>query len=220
VADNKFLRKIDLSKADGSTQTLYLGSAAGQSVHARLGGKNEVYLANGPATYEANADLLSWINPIYLTVNANDLTGLALKNKNGEFTLTKNAQGQWQLAGLNGGETLDANKATSLVTAAASVSMTKPLGKTEDAAWGLKAPTAVVTMQVKSGDQTKTVTLVVGAQDATDKSYVVKSSESEYYVRVPEYSVQEFVSRDKAGFLTATPTPAAAAPSSAATPTP
>ncbi len=36
-------------------------------------------------------------------------------------------------------------------------------------------------MQVKSGDQAKTITLTVGAKDATDNSYVVKSSESEYY---------------------------------------
>jgi hypothetical protein len=99
--------------------------------------------------------------------------------------------------------------------------MTKPLGQTEDPAWGLKAPAAVVTMQVKSGDQAKTVNLTVGAQDATDKSYVVKSSESPYYVRVAEATVQELVSQDKAGFLTATPTPAAsAAPSLAGTPAP
>jgi Domain of unknown function (DUF4340) len=221
VADNKFMRKIDLTKADGSAQTVYLGSAAGQSVHARLGGKNEVYLANGLATYEANADLLSWINPVYLSLNANDVTGLTLKNKNGEFALTKDPQGQWQLAGLSSEETLDANKVSSLVTAATSVRMTKPLGKTEDPAWGLKAPLAVVTMQVKSGDQTKPVILTVGAQDTTDQSYVVKSSESEYYVRAPDYSAQEFVSRDKAAFLTATPTPAVTtAPAAGATPTP
>jgi len=89
--------------------------------------------------------------------------------------------------------------------------MTKPLGKTEDAAWGLAQPSAMVTMQVKSGDQAKTITLTVGAKDAADNSYVVKSSESEYYVRVAEFSVKELVSRDRAGFLPATPTPAPAA---------
>jgi hypothetical protein len=222
VADNKFVRKIDLTKADGSTQTVYLGSqAGGSSVHARLAGKNEVYLANGPATWEANADLLSWINPVYLGVNASDVTGLSLKNKNGEFALTKDAQGQWQLAGLGSGETLDANKATALVIAATSIRMTKPLGKTEDPAWGLEQPTAVVTMQVKSGDQTKPVTLTIGSQDAADTSYVVKSSESEYYVRVADTSVQDFVSRDKAAFLAAAPAPQSSpAPAFGATPTP
>lgn len=221
VADNKFQRKIDLAKPDGSTQTVYLGSAAGRSVHARLGGKNEVYVANDLATYEADADLLSWINPVYLNVSAADLTALVLKNRNGEFSLTKDPQGQWQLAGLGSGEAIDANKMSALVTAATSVRMTKPLGKTEDAAWGLKEPLAVVTMQVKSGDNTRTVTLVVGAQDATDQSYVVKSSESEYYARVADYAVQELVSRDQAGFLAPTPTPVATAtPPEAGTATP
>ncbi len=85
-------------------------------------------------------------------------------------------------------------------------------------AWGLKQPTAVVTMQVKSGDQAKPVTLTIGAQDPADKSYPVKSSESEYYVRVPETAVQQLVAQDRAAFLLAPPTPAA--PAVAATPAP
>ncbi len=222
VADNKFLRKVDLAKADGSTVTLYLGSAAGggQSVHTRLGGKNEVYLTQGPATWETNADLLSWINPVYLSVNAADVTTLRLKNKNGEFTLTKDAQGQWQLAGLAGGETLDANKAAGLVNAATSIRMTAPLGKTEDPAWGLQQPSAVITLQVKTGDQVKPVTLTIGSLDENAKSYVVKSSESDYFVRVGDFSVQDLVSADKAAFLTATPAPAVLPAPSGATPTP
>jgi hypothetical protein len=228
VAEGKFARKIELTKADNTTQTVFLGSPAGQSVHVRLGGKNDVFIAGGLSTYEVSADLLSWIDPVYLSLNANDLTALTLTNKNGSFALTKDAQGQWQLAGVSGAETLDQGKATSLATSATSLRMTKPLGKTEDPAWGLKQPSAVLTMQVKTSNAgtpgpTKTVTLTVGSQDPTDKSYVVKSSESEYYVRVAEYSVQDFVSRDKAGFLTATPTPAAAAPAGPAiggTPTP
>lgn len=216
VADNKFARKIDLTKADGATQTVFLGTAAGgQSVHVRLGGQNEVYVAGGLGTWEVNADLLSWVDPAYLSVTANDLTALTISNKNGTFNLTKDAQGAWQLAGLNAGETLDQSKITSLVTSAASVRMTQPLGKTEAAGWGFQQPSAVVTMQVKAGDQTKTVTLTVGTQDAADQSYVVKSSESEYYVRVADYSVKDFVAQDKAGFLTATPTPAAASATSA-----
>ncbi len=219
VADNKFVRKLELAKADGTVQTVYLGSSGGsQAVHVRLGGKNEVYLAGGLATWEVNADLLSWVNPIYLTVTTADITSFTLKNQNGDFTLTKDAQGAWQLAGLGSGEILDANKAASLVNSVTSLRMTKPLGKSEDAAWGLAQPGATVTMQVKSGDQAKTITLTVGAKDAADNSYAVKSSESEYYARVAESSVQELVGRDRAGFLAAAPTPAATLP--AGTPAP
>lgn len=207
VADDKFVRKVTLSKADGTMVTVYLGSTGGsQAVHVRLGGKDEVYLASDLATWEIAADLLSWIDPIYLTVPAADITGFTLENQQGEFTLTKDAQGAWQLDGLESGETLDANRATSLINSVASLRMTRPLGKTEDAAWGLAQPSATVTMQVKRGDQTTPVTLTIGAKDATDNSYAVKSSESEYYARVAETLVQELVGRDRAGFLTA-PTP-------------
>ena len=74
---------------------------------------------------------------------------------------------------------------------------------------------------MKNGDQVKPVTLTIGAQDPDDKSYVVKSSDSEYYVRIAEFSGQDLAERDRAGFLPATPTPAAApAQLPAGTPTP
>jgi hypothetical protein len=222
VGDNKFVRKLEITKADGTTQTVYLGSTAGgQSVHVRLGGQNDVYLANGLNTWEVDSNLLNWINPIYLSVNAADITGFTLKNRNGEFTLTKDAQDAWQLAGLNPGETLDEIKVTDLVNTLSSLRMTKPLGKTEDPAWGFAAPNAIVTIQVKNGDQIKPVTLAIGSQDPADKSYVAKSSESPYYVRVAEFSAQELVQRDRAGFLPATPMPAVTpAPAPTATPVP
>jgi len=207
VADDKFVRKIAITKADGTTQTLYLGSASGgQSAHVRLGGQDNVYLAS-LASWEVDSSLLNWIDPVYLSFTATDLTGLTLKNKNGEFALTKDAQGAWQLAGLAAGETLDQNKVTTLVSNLSSLRLTMPLGKTEDAAWGLASPSATVTLQLKDGDGTKTVTLTVGAQDASDQSYVVKSSASEYYARVAGVSLDELVQRDRAGFLPATPTP-------------
>lgn len=210
VADDKFARKIELTKADGATQTLFLGSpAGGQSVHARLGGQNEVYLGSGLATWEVDASLLSWINPVYLSLNASDVAGLTLRNQNGEFILTKDAQAAWQMEGLESGEKLDQAKVTTLINALASIRMTEPLGKTEDPAWGMASPNAVATIQVKSGDQVRPVTLTVGAQDPDDKSYVVKSSDSEYYVRVAEFSLQDIVERDRAGFLSAPPAPAA-----------
>ncbi len=113
------------------------------------------------------------------------------------------------------GETLDPAKAGSLASAASAVRMTKPLGTLEDTAWGLGKPAAVVTIVYKSGDQSKTTTLTIGGQDAADKSYAVKSSDSGYYVRVADFAVEQLVGLDRAGLLAA---PGAGAPS--ATPTP
>ena len=83
-----------------------------------------------------------------------------------------------------------------------------PLGKMEQDAYGLKAPSAVIT--VKTRDQAgtiKTSTLRVGAKDEKDSSFVVISSESPYYVRVAGYAVQNFVEKARDYFLQLPPTP-------------
>jgi hypothetical protein len=211
VADDDFVRKIDITKPDGSIQTLYLGSpAGGQAAHVRLAGQDNVYLAGGLASWEVDSTLLNWIDPIYLSFNAAELTGLTVKNANGEFALTRDAANNWQLAGLAAGETVDQNKVNNLVNGLSSLRLTQPLGKTEDPAWGLASAAAVVALQIKSGDQTRTVTLTLGAQDPADRSYVAKASDSEYYVRVAEFSVQDLVERDRAGFLPDAPAETAA----------
>ena len=62
-------------------------------------------------------------------------------------------------------------------------------------------------MKTKKDNQEKTITLTIGAKDAADSTYIVKSSESPYYVKVADYSVKELVERGKANFLQQ-PTPA------------
>lgn len=219
VADDKFVRKLELQTANGS-QTLYLGSAAGSdSTHVRLAGQGEVYLASDLATWNIAADLLSWIDPVYLSVPAADVTGFTLKNANGEWTFEKDASGNWTFPALAPGETLDATAVSNLLTQVVGLRLTKPLGQADDAAYGLAQPAAVVTLSAKTADQTKTYTLSVGAQDAGDKSYVVKSSESPYYVRVAEASAKDLVERTRAGFLVQ-PTPVAPATTIPVTPTP
>jgi hypothetical protein len=47
----------------------------------------------------------------------------------------------------------------------------------------------------------------VGAQSEEDNSYVVSSSESPYYVRVADYTVENFVERVRDDFLELPPTP-------------
>ena len=209
VADDKFARKIELTTAEG-VRTVYLGSAAGgSSVHVRLGGQDNVYLASGPNTWEVAGDVASWVNPVYFEASSADVTGFTLVNRNGEFPFVKDAQGNWSLPGLAADETLNPNNVISLVDQATTVRMTKPVGKTVDAAYGMAEPSAVVTLRYKSGDVEKTTTLTIGAQDPADQAYYAKSSDSEYYVKVAEYSVQTLIERGRAEFLQGTPTPEA-----------
>ena len=75
----------------------------------------------------------------------------------------------------------------------------------------MDAPSAVLVLQARSPEGTATTyTLHVGAKSEEDNSYVVKSSESPYYVRVAEFTVQDWVEKDRQGFLELPPTPAPA----------
>jgi hypothetical protein len=66
-------------------------------------------------------------------------------------------------------------------------------------------PNALVTLETAD----TTVTLRVGAKDADDVSYVVKSSESDYFVHVAEASLKTLVESDREAFLEEPPTPEA-----------
>lgn len=220
VADDKFVRKVDLQTAAG-TRTLYLGSPAGsRAMHVRLAGQNQVYLGNDLASWEITADLTSWINPVYFSVSTADILGIILKNSNGEFVFEKDAAGNWVMLGLTAGEELEPNNVTSLVSLMTSVRLTKVLGKTDDPAYGMAEPAASVTIRAKSGDQAKSYILTIGAKDPTDNTYAVKSSESPYYVAVSEFSVRDLVERTRERFLKPTPTPLPQPTEPAATPTP
>ncbi len=212
VADDTYQRKIEIGTAGGASYTLYLGSSAGgRATHVRLAGQRDVYVASDLAPFDVNADTASWINVMYLEVAQADAVALTLKNSNGEFVFEKNAQGEWTMQGVGEGEVFSTNNFSTVLTYASSIRMTKPLGKTDQPAYGMAQPSAVVTLKTKKENQEKTITLTIGARDAQDSTYIVKSSESPYYVKVNDYSVNELVTRGRANFIlqpTPTPTPA------------
>jgi len=84
------------------------------------------------------------------------------------------------------------------------VTIKSPLGLEEKGAYGLDDPTAEVIMETGDG----TVTLTLGSKDDDDGSYVVKSSESAYYVHVSINSVTALVQNDRDAFVDE-PTPEA-----------
>jgi hypothetical protein len=114
------------------------------------------------------------------------------------------------MADLAADETLNTSAVQTLLSRASSVSMIRPLGTEERVEYGMDNPTAVVTLRTQSDDEgAKTYTLRVGAQDPEDNSYVVISSESPYYVRVSESTVQRLVEAVREDFIELPPTPEA-----------
>ncbi len=204
VAPDDFVRRIDFEVAEGTKHILYLGSSPSYgATHFRVDGQGETYLTADISAWETNATAASWVDTAYLSVPREDITKITLENGHGTFVFTQDDEGEWALAGLKASEELASGQVTALVNMAASVTLLKPLGKEEDAAYGLDDPPATVTLE--TGD--RTITLQIGAQDADNKSRVVKSSASPYYVRVVGYNVEPLIENTRDDFLQPPPTP-------------
>jgi hypothetical protein len=214
VADDEFARRIDLTLADGSTRTLFIGSSASGGSHVRAGGQDDVYLARDLNSFDAGATAASWIDATYFSVAQDQVTALTLDNANGTFEFEKDASGNWTMSGLAADEVFNANNLTSLLSRIASLRMNQPLGKTAQPEYGLDEPAAVINVTTTitgTGESptTQTVTLRIGAKDESGENYFVSSSESEYYVKVPAFGVEDFVTRTRADFVQPPATPTA-----------
>ena len=208
VAASDFVRRIDLETVDGIKYTLYLGSSPSQGAsHVRVEGKNEAYLTSGLVSWDVGTTPASWVDTAYYRAEQDELVQVTLENAQGTFAFDRDEEGNWTWAELPGDGELATDKVNTAINRAASITLTRPLGRERMAAYGLDTPNAVVTL--KTEDQT--VTLLVGAQDANDMSYVVHVSTSPYHVAVAEYGVKALVENGRDDFLRpeATPTPEA-----------
>jgi hypothetical protein len=208
VAEDDFNARIEFDLSDGSQHILYVGSSSGSAAtHVRADNQEQVYLVSSLSSSDASSRATAWVKPIYFSVAQDEVVALTLENGNGRLEFVKDQAGAWTMIGLAAGETLDQNAVTSLVTGASSVSMLRPLGKVEQADYGLRAPVAVVTLKTHSEEEgDKSYILRVGAQDAADQSYVIISSSSPYYVRVSSYTVSGWIEKGRDDFLEVPPT--------------
>ncbi len=203
VAADDFQRRVDLATAGGTTYRLYLGSSPRYgATHFRLEGQEETYLTDALSTWETSTAAATWIDPVFLRVPQDGVTGMMLENGNGTFRFVQD-RGIWRMAGLGLDEELDETQLTGLLRRLEALQMVAPLGKEELASYGMDRPSAVVTLETVTG----TISLRVGAQDPEDDSYVVIVSTLPYYVRVAGYNIQPFVERAREDFLLSPPTP-------------
>jgi hypothetical protein len=214
VAEDSFERRIEFVLDDGVLHTLYLGSSPSYgTTHVRADNQNEVYLTSELSAQDAAVDASSWVDRDYLDIPQDQIVAVTLENANGRFEFAKIGEETWMMTGLQAGEAYDEAKVKALVNKARYTTMLRPLGKIEKAEYGLANPQAIVTIVTESADTgTKTYVLQVGAKDPADNSYVVKSSGSAYYVRVSEFTVNEFVEKVQDDLLMQPPTPTPATP--------
>jgi hypothetical protein len=203
VAADNFLRRIDFETTDGSSYTIYLGSAPHYAAtHFRLDGQDETYWTSELAAYTTNATSDRWIDTIYFSLDEDNLVQVTLENAHGAYGFVRDEEGKWTLVGLAAEEELANRQINTVIETAARVNLVEPVGREEDASYGLDDPTAVVTMETI----TQTVTLKVGAKNPSNR-YFVKVSESPYYVLVAEHIVEAFIENTRDDFLQLPPTP-------------
>ena len=211
VAEDNYVRMVVFSEADGTTYTLYLGSAPSYgAIHARVGREDQVYLVSGLSSADVPARAAGWIDTAYLTLQQGQVVDIALENANGRFAFARpDAQGEWAMAGLAADEVLNQGAVNSLLSQVSSVRMMRPLGLEEEPGYGLDDPAVVVTVRTRDEEGgTAEYRLLVGAQRADEDSYYAKVSTSAYYVTVAAYTADGWIARTREAFLEVPPTPA------------
>jgi hypothetical protein len=207
VAGERYLSRVELESQDGSVRAIYVGSSPSYgAAHVRVEGEDDVYLVSDLSSQDVGTGLSTWIDTSYFAVPSDQIVAATLENQNGVLEFVKGGQ-EWTLAGLDEDETASNSEISSLITRATSVRMLRPLGKEEKDEYGTQDPSARLVLHARSSEGTETTyTLLVGAQDV-DGSYVLKASESPYYVQVSEFAAQDWVQKGRKNFLELPPTP-------------
>jgi hypothetical protein len=234
VADNDYLRKVDITTSSG-VQTLYLGSSAGaSSTHVRAATEEATYLTNQVATWELDTLQTTWIDVSYYEVPKEQITEVTLENANGTLTFVPNGE-EWTLSDATPDEPVASANINTLIDRIVSLNLHTVLGKSDSPDYGLDAPLATLTVtssETTTGTttaETKTTTLLVGAKDDETNTYYLKSSDSEFYVRLAAFTGDEFVNKQRSDFMVqpeaatdaaGTPLPEAPVPAVAATDVP
>lgn len=202
VADDDFARQLTLETADGQSHTLFIGSSPNvNATHVRLSGQDETYLTGGLSVWQMNTQASSWIDPLYFGVATADITAIRLQNAHSDLTFEKDAEGNWTMLGLAENEELLENNVKSLANRVASIRMVEPIGTEQQDWFEFDQPQATVTVTTnKEGEGEQTFTIQVGAQ-GEDNNYVVKASNSAYYVSVASFTVEDLLERNWDSFL-------------------
>jgi hypothetical protein len=219
VAEEAFERLIEFELEDGTQRKLYLGSAPRyQVIHVRADDQDEVYLALGLSASDAGAGVSNWIDTNYFSVPQDELVAITLENGNGRFEFEKDEAGNWTMINLPAGETLLENNVRSLATRVSLLRMQRPLGREEEAAYGLDDPSASFTLSTRDETGNERTHIVrIGASPEGEQGFVVKSAASPYYALMAEFTVKDLIERTVQDFIEVPPTPV---PETEETPTP
>ena len=201
VAPDDFNRRLEISRQGGQSDKLYLGSSGGAgATHVRVNDQAEVYLTGAVQAFEANAAAAGWIDTTYFTIPQSTTTTITLENENGTFEFERDGE-TWSLADLAETEMVNQSSVTTLLNQTHSVRMTAPVGLISEAGSTFDTPVAAVT--IEATDQTYRLQLVPLENEA--EGYLLSASTSPYYVRLDQFTGDNFTGKTRADFLEVPP---------------
>ncbi len=205
VDEENFVRRVEVEQADGGRSTLYVGTAPRiGATHVRAAQQTAVYLADSLGSADADTAISNWIDTVYFQATEAEIRSLELSNASGTLTFTQDENGQWQMDGLTDDEAFNAGHLFAMLPSVTRLHMVEPLGAAILPAYGMDAPNALLTLAIDSGgENSKSRTLAIGAKDEEGFNYVVKASDSPFYVLASGYSVGRFVETTRDDFLAA-----------------
>jgi hypothetical protein len=205
VADDDFVRRVWLEDASGNQYILFIGgSSAAAATHVRRAGDDDVYLTGEISSWEFGNQEKNWIDVVYLSIPSEEIMAIDIENAHGKLEFEMGTDGEWMMHGLTEGEEFNPNNLLSMVSRLAGLQMEEPIGTVEKPEYGFATPSAVITVYTQNENgEGDTILFRVGAHSVEDNSYIVHSSTSEYFVKVSNYTVKDFIERDKEVFLVA-----------------
>ena len=204
VAPGGFERRVRID-AGGDGYLLYVGTTAGTGAgHVRVDGEDEVWSVDGMAPWQVAADRSDWVDPVYLRVEADRIAAFELVNAAGSFRFER-SDGEWTSPVPGAGEVLDQDRVTAFVDRVSTLRMRRPLGTEPPVDYRLAERAAEVRLALSPDEDGEggSLELLILAGGDDDYDYVVKSSDSEYYVEVPSFTLADLVDADRSTFVTA-----------------
>jgi hypothetical protein len=187
VGDSGFGRKVTFT-ADGTEQTLYIGSAASKSIYVRKDGTPEVYEVKGASEWDFKDAARNYWTANYLELDDAALTTLSIDTPTVDLSFTR-TDGAWQLDGGPEGLVADSTKVDELASKLKTVRLQEPVGKEVDPAFGLGR--AAIAWTVTEGEQTVPGSLELG--NDKDANVYAKLDTNPFVALVPNYALKGFL---------------------------
>jgi hypothetical protein len=197
VGDRDYGRRVTLV-TDGARRTVIMGAGPRSSVHVRLEGEDDVYVAAGMNLWAIRADAKTFIEPFYVNVDRQQLTGIVIENEHGTLTFSNDDDG-WTLAELPAGAQQDAAAVGTIINALSRLTVQTPIGGTDKPEYGL-ASGVRVTLAWSEDGKLSSLAYVVGAA-AGDDGYYAKADTRAHIVIVPKWAAEQAIDKQVSDFV-------------------